>query len=91
MWLKRNDIASKFKIESQEIDTQYISGNRENIVDNICRIVEQASFNGYFEYFISRYKYEMSCFEQGNIFFERERSKQTPCSEEENRSETNDQ
>lgn len=73
MWLKRNDIASKFKIESQEIDTQYISGTRENIVDNICRIVEQASFNGYFEHYIGRYEYEISCFERGNTLFENER------------------
>lgn len=91
MWLKRNDVASKFKIDSQEIDTQYISGTRENIVDNICRIVEQASFNGYFEHYIGRYEYEMSCFEQGNTFFESKRLFHGSSQPEGNGSRTNDQ
>ena len=28
MWLKRDDIGDRFKIEYQHIDTQYISGTR---------------------------------------------------------------
>ena len=31
MWLKRNDIDNRFKIDSHTIDTQYISGTRETI------------------------------------------------------------
>lgn len=72
MWLKRNDICSKFKIESQEIDTQYIPGTRETIVDNICKIVETASLNGYFEHYIQRYEYEIRCFDRGNELYEKE-------------------
>jgi len=64
MWLKRKDICSKLKIESQEIDTQYIPGARDTIVDNICKIVEVASLNGYFEHYIQRYEYEIRCFDR---------------------------
>lgn len=73
MWLKRNDIDDKFKIDSQEIDTQRISGTKENIRQNICRIVEQASLSGYFDYYIQRYEYTYKCFDRGNELFEIER------------------
>ena len=73
MWLKRNDIDDRFKIDSQEIDTQYISGTRETIRDNICRIVEQASLSGFFDRYIQRYEYEMNCFDIGNDLVESER------------------
>lgn len=73
MWLKRNDIDDKFKIDSQEIDTQYISGTKETIKQNICRIVEYASLSGYFDYYIKRYEYTYNCFDKGNELFEQER------------------
>ena len=73
MWLKRNDIDDDFKIDSQEIDTQYISGTRETIEENIIRIVEQASLSGYFDYYISRFEYTCSCFERGNELYEQEK------------------
>lgn len=73
MVLKRNTISNRFKLCSQEIDTQYISGTRETIEDNICRIVEQASVSRFFDYFIERFEYELSCFERGNELFEQER------------------
>lgn len=73
MVLKHNNIGNRFKLCSQEIDTQYISGTRETIEDNICRIVEQASVSGFFDYFIERFEYELSCFEKGNELVERER------------------
>lgn len=72
MWLKRDDIDDDFKIDSQEIDTQYISGTKENIEDNIIRIVEQASLSGYFDHYIERFKYTYDCFERGNELFEQE-------------------
>ena len=62
MWLKKNGINGKFKIDSQEIDTQYISGTKETIRQNICRIVEQASLSGFFDYYIERYEYTHKCF-----------------------------
>lgn len=73
MQLKRDDIDDDFKIDSQEIDTQYISGTKETIEKNIIRIVEQASLSGYFDYYIERFNYTCNCFERGNELFERER------------------
>ena len=73
MWLKRNDIDDTFKIDSQEIDTQYISGTKETIRQNICNIIEQASLSGFFNYYIERYEYTYKCFERGNELYEKER------------------
>ena len=73
MWLKRNDIGNKYKIESQEIDTQFIPGTRETIIENICTIVANASSVGYFDFFIQRYEDEMRSFERGEELFEKER------------------
>lgn len=73
MWLKRDNVDDTFKIDSQEIDTQYISSTKETIKSNICRIVEQASLSGYFDYYIERYEYTYKCFDRGNELFEQER------------------
>jgi len=73
MWLKRKDIDDKFKINLQEIDTQYINGTKDNIKQNICRIVEQASLSGFFDHYIERYEYTYRCFDKGNDLFEKER------------------
>lgn len=73
MWLKRDDIDDDFKIDSQEIDTQYIPGTKETIEDNVCRIVEQAALSGYFDHYIERFKYTYDCFELGNELFETKR------------------
>lgn len=73
MWLMRNDIDDEFQIRSQEIDKQPISGTRETIEDNICKIVEYASLSGYFEEFIQRYEYTYGCFDRGNELFGQER------------------
>ena len=77
MWLRRNDIADDFKIDSQEIDTQLISGTKETIEENILRIVEQASLSGYFDHYVERFQYTYDCFERGNEFFEAERETKT--------------
>lgn len=79
MWLYRDDIEDRMKLSSNKVDTQYISGTRETIVENICRIVHQASTvtneDGikYFDRFVERYEYELACFERGNELFEQER------------------
>lgn len=73
MWLKKDNIDNKFKIDSQGIDTQYINGTKETIRQNICRIVDQASSSGYFDYYIQRYEYTMKCFDKGDEYFEKER------------------
>lgn len=65
MWLKRNDIDNRFKIDSKKIDNQYISGTRETIGSNICRIVEQACLTGYFDSFIHDFEKLYECFDKG--------------------------
>lgn len=82
MWINRNDMEDRMRLSSKKVDTQYISGTKETIVENICRVVHQAATvadeNGerYFDYFIERYEYELACFERGNELFEQERLKQ---------------
>ena len=82
MWLKRNDIDSKFKIDSEKIDTQFISGTRETIVENICRIIEYASLSGYFDYYINQYDYTYKCFDRGDELFSQERIHQSDDNKE---------
>lgn len=73
MWLKRSHCNNRFRIDSQHIDTQYISGTRENIRQNICRIVEQASLSGFFEEYIKSYEYVYECYNRGIKLIEKER------------------
>lgn len=79
MWLRNINIEDRMRLSSKKIDTQYISGTMETIVENICRIVYQAANvaneNGekYFDRYVKRYEYELVCFERGNELFERER------------------
>lgn len=73
MWLKRNDIDDTFKIDSQEIDTQYISGDKNTIRNNIVKIIEQAYESNFFNYYIKRFEYTYKCFDKGNDFYEAER------------------
>lgn len=73
MWLRHNSADDKFKIDSQEIDTQLISGTKETIQKNICKIVEHASLSGFFTPYIERYQYTYDCFNRGNTLYEDER------------------
>lgn len=66
MWLKRKDLDDKFRISSEKIDTQYISGTRETIIDNICRVVEQMVINNYFDNYVQRFEYTCKCFDVGD-------------------------
>lgn len=83
MWLNRIDVDERMKISSKKIDTQYIYGNKETIIENICRIVYQAAMvandegEKYFDYFVNRYEYELKCFEKGNELFEQENLNQS--------------
>lgn len=78
MWLNRSDIEDRMKLSSKKVDSQYISGARETIVENICRIVHYASTvstedgTKYFDRFVARYEYELACFTRGNEMFEQE-------------------
>ncbi|MBC5688192.1 hypothetical protein H8S37_04490 [Mediterraneibacter sp. NSJ-55] len=77
MWIQRKDIDGHFRFEREGIDTQYISGTRETIRENICRIVEQAMNVKYFDYYINRYEYDMECYEKGFEILELKGEK--PC------------
>lgn len=77
MWLNRNDVEDRMRLSSKKVDTQYISGTKETIIENICRVVHQACMSKYFNYFIERYEYELKCFERGNELFEQERLNKT--------------
>lgn len=72
MWLHYKGIDDDFRIDSQEIDTQYISGTKETIIENIYRIVQQASLSGYFASYIERFEYTYDCFEKGDKIYETE-------------------
>ena len=88
IWLNRNDIGDRMRLSSKKVDTQYISGTRETIVENICRIVHQAATvaagdgSKYFDRFVERYEYELACFERGNELFEQEALKKTDDNQE---------
>ena len=80
MWLNRTDLEDRMKLSSKKVDTQYISGTRDTIIENICRIVhhcvtitDKGSGKKYFDRFVERYEYELACFERGNELFEKER------------------
>lgn len=73
MKLCRDDIGDTLKIDSQEINSQYISSTKDDVSKYICKIVEQASLSGYFQKYIDWYEYTFSCFDRGNALFEIER------------------
>lgn len=82
IWLSRRDLEDRMKLSSKKVDTQYITGTRETIVENICRVVHQAAtaaYDGskYFDRFVERYEYELACFERGNELFEKEALEKT--------------
>ena len=78
MWLYRSDIEDRMKVSSKKVDAQYLSGTRETIVENICRVVHYAvtavndDNTRYFDRYVERYEYELACFERGNELFEQE-------------------
>lgn len=73
MWLHRKDIDDDFKIDSQEIDTQYIRGTKQTICENIYRIVLDGSLSNFFEPYIKRFEYTYDCFAKGDDMYEKER------------------
>ena len=72
MWLKHASMDQKYHVEYDGIDTQYISGTRESIRENVCRIVEVMMVQNRFDYFIDRYEYDMKCCEKGAEILEAE-------------------
>lgn len=65
MWLKHNSMDSKYRIEYDGIDCQYISGTKKTIRTNICRVVDQMMVNGFFDKYIDKFEFDMKCFDKG--------------------------
>ena len=63
--LKHSTMDQKYHVEYDGIDTQYISGTRETIRENICRMWKVMMEQNHFDYFIDRYEYDMKCCEKG--------------------------
>lgn len=72
MWLTRKDTEMKIAIGTK-IDTQYISSEKDNVRNNISLIIEQAAQSGFFDEYIQKYEYMLSCFDRGNTLYEEER------------------
>lgn len=71
MWLRRTDIDDRLQICSQETTVQYITSDKENIQDDVARLVEQAANSTFFDEYIERFEYYTKCFTYGNDYFER--------------------
>lgn len=70
MWLGRRDINSRFKMELQEIDTQYITSGNDRIRDDILRIVQYAGETGFFDKYVDMFEYTCKCFDYGCDYLE---------------------
>lgn len=66
MWLARKDIDERMKLASKKIDTQFIHGTKDTIMENVCRVVHQMCMSGNFDSYVEQYEYELKCFEVGN-------------------------
>lgn len=54
MWLRRHMLDYRYKVDSVRVDTQYLSGTRNTIRENLCRVVDQACRIGFFDPYISK-------------------------------------
>lgn len=73
MYLNKKDIQDKLRISYKNINTQYISGTRETIVENVCEVVNQMCASDFFEDYIAKYEYDLMCFDKGDEILEEER------------------
>ena len=72
MWLLRDDLDDKFKIDTQTTDMQHIQGDRYTIEDKIRELIIRAGLSGYFDRYVDRVQYICRCFDRGNELFEEE-------------------
>ena len=70
MWLRRLDIDDRLPISSQEISSQMITSDKDHIIEDIERIVEQAANTRFFDKYVGRYEYYVKCFNYGNNHYE---------------------
>lgn len=72
MWLRKKHIDSRFRIDSDKIDTQYVSSSKETIKDDIINIIDTAANSDFFDYYIERFEFMSRCFNRGCDLFEAE-------------------
>lgn len=73
MGLKPKHFNNRIKIEFNEIDTQYLSGTKENIERHIKKLIDFAASSKFFDEHINQFEYECKCFDIGNEILEKER------------------
>lgn len=54
MWIKKAFKDFRHRIATQKVDCQYVSGTRETIRTNLCRICDQACKTGFFDPYIEK-------------------------------------
>lgn len=76
MWIRRSDIDDRLMICSQNVNTQYITSDKENIQNDIGNMIEQVANSTFFDEYIDRFEYYVKCFEFGNGHFEKSNTDQ---------------
>lgn len=54
MWIRKRMVDYRYKVDSVRVDTQYLSGTRDTIRENLCLVVDHACRIGFFDPYISR-------------------------------------
>lgn len=54
MWLRKRMVDYRYKVDSVRVDTQYLSGTRDTIRANLCRVVEQACRINFFDPYVAK-------------------------------------
>lgn len=73
MWITIDGLDERYKIDGEHIDTQFISGTRETIRDNVDKLLNHAASIGFFDLYIERLEYVLECCTKGNELIESER------------------
>lgn len=68
LFLKSNDVDMWTLIENAE--TLEFNATPQTINMAILKTVSKYLEDGFFDYYISRYEYELKCFDKGNEYFE---------------------
>ena len=71
LFLKENTIDTWKLIENAE--NLEFHANQNTINSAILKKVSEFLDEGFFDYYIQRYEYEMKCFDKGNSIYEKER------------------
>ena len=71
LFLKENTVDTWKLIENAE--NLEFNANHNTINSAILKKVSEFLMDGFFDYYIQRYEYEMKCFDKGNSIYEKER------------------